>query len=251
MIQIVGVDCATQDAKIGLARGRHDGGRTTLQDATVCGRRESAADRIAAWIIDSDAPTLLAIDAPLGWPAPLARALAGHRAGEVPDASPDDMFRRATDRFVERELGKRPLDVGADRIARTAHAALTLLGKLRRELNEAIPLAWTPEWPGRCAAIEVYPAATLTAHGLRASGYKKPDDFLARREIRLALRLAMEIVVDPTMLERNSDALDAAVCVLAGADFVGGRAMAPEDVTRAHVEGWIWTACRASGERQP
>ena len=47
-----------------------------------------------------------------------------------------------------------------------AHAALTLLGRLRRELHEAISLAWTSKTPGRCTAIEVYPAATLTARGL-------------------------------------------------------------------------------------
>jgi hypothetical protein len=29
---------------------------------------------------------------------------------------------------------------------------------------------------------------------------------------------------------------------LAGADFVAGRAMSPEDRTLAEREGWIWTA---------
>ena len=54
------------------------------------------------------------------------------------------MFRRITDVFIQTRLGKRPLDVGADRIARTAYAALAILAILRVELGIPIPLAWTP-----------------------------------------------------------------------------------------------------------
>jgi len=32
-------------------------------------------------------------------------------------------------------------------------------------------LAWDPEKLGRISAIEVYPAGTLVAHRIRASGY--------------------------------------------------------------------------------
>jgi len=35
---------------------------------------------------------------------------------------------------------------------------------------------------------------------------------------------------------------DAVVCVLAGHDFVAGRAMNPDDRKLAEREGWIWTA---------
>jgi hypothetical protein len=36
--------------------------------------------------------------------------------------------------------------------------------------------------------------------------------------------------------------VDAAVCVLAGDDFIAGRVMPPENRSLAEREGWIWTA---------
>jgi len=42
------------------------------------------------------------------------------------------------------------------------------------------------------------------------------------------------------MLEKNDDALDAAICVLAGADFLRGEAAEPPDIETARKEGWIW-----------
>jgi hypothetical protein len=61
-----------------------------------------------------------AIDAPLGWPKPLAETLIDHRAGMPIETPANAMFRRTTDLFIQRKLKKTPLDVGADRIARTA-----------------------------------------------------------------------------------------------------------------------------------
>src|SRR5437016_7332440 len=49
------------------------------------------------------------------------------------------MFRRVTDDVIYERLGKRPLDVGADRIARTAHAALRFLEELRGFLGSTSP----------------------------------------------------------------------------------------------------------------
>ena len=37
-----------------------------------------------------------------------------------------------------------------------------------------------------------------------------------------------------------ADALDAAVCVLAGRDFIRGHALSPPDLDEAKREGWIW-----------
>ena len=153
------------------------------------------------------------------------------------------LFRRGTDRFVKERIGKQPLDVGADRIARTAHAALRLLAQVRTLTGSPIPLAWNPKIRDGVAAIEVYPAATLTAHGLRASGYKSREDEKQREEILRGLAERMEITADlKPLLKSSADALDAAVCVLAGADFLGCRALAPSDPDEATREGWIWVA---------
>ena len=54
------------------------------------------------------------------------------------------MFRRSTDDAIAERLSERPLDVGSDRIARTAHAALSFLERLRKLLDAPIPLAWEP-----------------------------------------------------------------------------------------------------------
>ena len=99
-----------------------------------------------------------------------------------------------------------------------------------------IPLAWSPELCPRASAIEVYPAATLIAHSLRASGYKDSDRKTERTEMVSELGSRMEIRAQHVQLaEANADLLDALVCVLAGDDF-----LVPQDMTKAEKEGWIW-----------
>jgi len=244
-VQIIGVDCATDDTKVGIARGVLDGQDARLDEVVVCGKERSAADHLASWINTTD-PVLLALDAPLGWPQPLGASLAGHRAGDELLVAPNDIFRRATDRFTQRTLGKTPLDVGADRIARTAHAALHLLGELRRRLDQPIPLAWSPQLSRGISAIEVYPAATLDVWGIRSSRYKNPEQVAERREIIAALRHQLVLPSDVTVLEQNADALDAAVCLLCAKDFLLGQTSPPADVALAAVEGWIWTRTPAA-----
>lgn len=48
------------------------------------------------------------------------------------------MFNRLTDRLIHQRIGKKPLEVGADRIARTAHAARMHWAQLGK-LNGAPP----------------------------------------------------------------------------------------------------------------
>src|SRR4051812_2680754 len=124
---VVGVDCATQEERQGLAHGVvDDAGELELKRVTLGTAGESAAATIAGWIAGCE-HYVVALAAPLGWPAPLGDALFSHRAGETIDTEPERLFRRETDRYVYAEIGKLPLEVGADRIARTARAALDLL----------------------------------------------------------------------------------------------------------------------------
>ena len=242
---IVGIDCATVDAKVGLALARLSDESLEIVRATLCSKEQQAASTVARWLSEREGPALLAIDAPLGWPAPLASALVEHRAGEALKAPANAMFRRTTDVFIHDALGKMPLDVGADRIARTAYAALTLLGNLRASLRLSIPLAWEPKEVEDVAAIEVYPAATLLAHGLRSGGYKKPEHVQQRCEIVSGLRRLLTIADGVTDLAVSADLVDAAVCVLAGMDFVRGVAHPPRDPELARREGWIWASKRS------
>ena len=243
--RLIGIDCATVDAKIGIARGELAGTDVVVNEVCLCTKEVRAADVIVRWL--QQAPqlrTLLAIDAPLDWPRELSSALIAHRAGQEILTEPNLMFRRETDRFIHAKLGKIPLEIGADRIARTAHSALRLLGNIRRSTGAKIPLAWSPDWDG-IAAIEVYPAATLLAHKMTAVDYKKRRQTVEREGIVKSLRSQLTLPEDCLVMSESADALDAAVCILAGADFVRGLAQAPEDSPLATREGWIWFSTNA------
>jgi len=115
------------------------------------------------------------------------------------------------------------------------------LQDLAATLGQAISLAWeATAGPDEMRAVEVYPAATLKVHGLRASGYKRSQQLEERASILEGLRNLMTINRDEELLRSNADALDAAVCVLAGADFLRGDALPPTDRALAEREGWIW-----------
>ncbi len=248
MTTLVGIDCATDSRNVGLALGALDGARLRLLEAIAGSPGTPPADTIVGWIAGARR-ALLAVDAPLGWPAPLGDTLARHRAGEaLPEVSAHALFRRLTD---DRErIGRQPLDVGADRIARTAHAALALLEALRRRTGHPIPLAWRPDFPHAIAAIEVYPAGTLRAHALPASGYKKAAQRAVRAEIVRGLAPRLHPGSHRGRLLADADVLDACVCVLAADDFLAGRAggPGPGELERARREGWIWVA-NARGAR--
>jgi hypothetical protein len=193
-------------------------------------------------MLAGSAKVLLALDSPLGWPLALGNTLAKHMAGQALVPTADILFRRETDRFVKRTCGKQPLDVGADRIARTAHSALTLLSAISEMIGYNIPLAWNPGFKG-VAAIEVYPAATLRAYALPDSSYKdknEKDSKDVRKKIVDGLPPSLTLTNDREPLLANADALDAVICLLAGMDFLSGHSHIPTDINRAHKEGWIW-----------
>jgi predicted RNase H-like nuclease len=224
---IIGVDCAVQARNTGLARAIPESGKLTFLETCCASRQASAASIVFDWVRDSKR-VLLALDAPLGWPIQLGVALARHQAGEALPSAAHKLFRRMTDDLVCERLGRRPLDVGADRIARTAHAALWFLKELRQSLGSNVPLVWSPRWRGRFGVIEVYPAATRLALGLpRGRGS------LVGLESRLSFR---------GTAPNSEHARDAVVCSVAGLEFLSGRTVAPRrtQMRQARQEGWIW-----------
>jgi hypothetical protein len=117
---------------------------------------------------------------------------------------------------------------------------LRLLQELRDLLSLPIPLVWNPSFQD-LAAIEVYPAGTLTAYGFRASGYKATGQVAEREEIIRSISRHMKIRPGQRhMLAQNADVLDAAVCLLAARDFLVGDVIEPENLQAAEREGWIW-----------
>ncbi len=238
-VTIIGVDCATDRGKVGLALGRVKGQDAWIEEVTLGSRVPSLAQTIAAWAARSRC-TLLALDAPLGWPEDFGSVLGAHTAGSPIKLPRNRFFRRKTDRFVKCKVNKQPLDVGADRIARTAHAALELLQEVRDATGEPIPLAWEPELGAGTYAVEVYPAGTLAAYGIAARGYKRKEGQAARRVLLAFLGKQIRLPVDTALMEGDDNALDAGICVLSALDFLRGRAMAPGNLEQARKEGWIW-----------
>ena len=237
---VIGIDCATLAERTGLARARRRADSWVVDDVVLGSRSRPPAATLTEWLRD-EPHTLIALDAPLGWPVALGTALVAHGAGDAIMADPAALFTRATDHAVRARYGKRPLDVGADRIARTARAALGLLAAARRETGHAIALGWDPSEGDAPRAIEVYPAATLAAHGLPSRQYKEPGS-PARGPIVAALDSRLVLPGRLAPMTMPGDALDALLCVVAGLDFVEGAAAgpAPDERVVAEREGWIW-----------
>ena len=154
---LIGLDAASDFSRFGYAIGHYEHGRVRIKQAGLVDvpGKENALVSIVAPALRAAPGALIAIDAPLGWPASLAAELSTHRAGEAFASEKDAMFRRATDRYVKALTGKNPLEVGADKIARAAHNALAALKWLRAESGRAIPLAWNKDFSG-VAAIEAW-----------------------------------------------------------------------------------------------
>jgi predicted RNase H-like nuclease len=239
---IVGIDCATQPDRVGLSRVEVSNGAATLTHVLPGDRVPTMEDQVVEWLQGS-VRGLIALDAPLGWPAALADALPLHRAGARLKGEADRLFHRETDDRVRALTGKNPLEVGADLIARTAHAALDLLGRISDRLGAEVPLAWSCDLPAGVHAIEVYPAATLTMHGLPANRYKdakKPDHEEQRRKIVSGVGLCIDLGPNRAALWNDSDQLDAVLCALAAIDFLSDSCLAPEEAPLVRKEGWIW-----------
>ena len=172
---LIGLDAASDFSKFGYAVGYCEDGRVRIKQAGLVEMPGEQNALVSVVVPELRVATraLIAIDAPLGWPAALAAELSSHQAGEAFASDKNDMFRRFTDRYVKSLINKNPLEVGADKIARAAHSALSALKCLRDESGQVIPLAWDKNFMG-AAAIEVYPAGTLKSRGLPDSMYKKP-----------------------------------------------------------------------------
>ena len=237
--EIVGIDCSTSPRRVGLSRGSLEpDGRVRVHEVLACSKEESPVRVLAAWL-ERKPNSLLALDAPLGWPAPLGLALTQHSAGQPIATARHDLFDRNTDRSIYERYRVKPLSVGANLIAHTAHSALELLGSLRSTSNRPLPLAWSPCIESGPAAIEVYPAATLAARNLPHRGADRDSaacELLARE---------LELPEGTELGAIDEHALDSLICLLAGVDFLRGEACPPEEhLSLAEREGWIWVRRR-------
>lgn len=247
-VRVIGIDCATDPRKVGVAFGNFANGAVAIESVRVGSREWKWPDIVAsvAREIRAAPQAILALDAPLGWPASMGVTLAEHTAGSTLNQTADRMFLRKTDHIIT-AVAKKPLEVGANLIARTAHSALRRLNEIRKESGNALSLAWDPTLTVGAQAIEVYPAATLLAHGLSDTGYKGSEPKHRRRREQLTAQMAKNdhlsgVAGVSTEMQETDHALDAIVCCLATADFLRGDAIPPDpdQVALAKKEGWIW-----------
>ena len=237
---IAGRHAAGAPERTGVAVGHrlhHGGWQITAFPPTKS--HDTLRSRVASAVVDADGPPLLAIDSPLGWPRLLGAELSEHRAGRPLSHAANELFRRETDRRVRDLLGKQPLDVGADRIARTAVAVLALVDEVSRATGICFDLAWDPSVEAP-SMIEVYPASWLIVRRCPAAGYKRPTGGTARARIMAELEESGMRFVNPEVPAACADVLDASITVQLGIEFLSGRCIGPDDQHLAETEGWIW-----------
>jgi hypothetical protein len=260
---ILGYDCAVQDKNSGLARGRVETtphGTSLWLEESVAGKDEPVIEVLLRWL-DLAEPVVLAIDAPLGWPAALGDLLAGHQAGAPLDSEADRLFRRETDRVVRRLVGRQTLDVGADRIARTAHRALDVLSALRERSGRSLTVAVTGADAAAFgdvaptatdAVIEAYPAGWLEATSRRTPGYR--SDAALRRRLFDSMWAGRSACSEEAVC-RNPHVFDATLCLCVGHSFMRGACVPPEEeeVSESLVrrEGWICLPRRVRKRSDP
>lgn len=270
-VQIIGIDCAAQPSDFGLARGRIRGGRLEVVEVTKGVGKDNCfadlANQVQRWIAggDADPParTLIALDAPLGWPIHMTRTLHDHRAGaslahpyedDPGERNPGNhLFRRHTDRFLAEKFPGAPLDIGADRIARVARSALELLGGLgtTEDGQRPVPLLWDPKDRERLAAIEVYPRLTLRHlrggtdeaeihyKGTAKTSPAHPEN--RRKIVEDLLRTGLTLNTDHLRkktdpADYDHDLIDAVLCVFEGLHFLLGESVGPDHET---VTSWL------------
>lgn len=241
---IIGIDCATIASKTGLALAEYDNGVLCIKDCRVADTKTPVADQIYSWIQIVER-ALLAMDSPLGWPLSMGEALVKHKAGAPIRIKANNLFRRCTDEVVRRTLGKSPLEVGADRIARTALVALSFLEDLSVLVGKPIPLAWDAQFDGGVWAIEVYPAGTLRAYQKLDLVTDSTDASLKKRSLlnRMSESGALQFEKGKDKAIDNEHVLDSVLCAISAVDFLERRVIAPvsnKERDFAQKEGWIW-----------
>jgi len=243
-INVIGIDFSKDNSKCGIAFAEVS--NNSCKIFAVGTQKEIPIKTISPLI--KTKKCILAVDAPLGWPKIMGTVLENHVAGQYIEKQANSLFRRKTDDFVYEKTGKRSLDVGADKIARTAHGALNLINTLRQQTNLPIPLAWDHKNIDGTKVIEVYPAATLIQYGHKLNGYKKKDKDGCNIRKNLLKQFPKNIIIDRQVEQEtitdNDNVFDAVLCIIAGFDFLQGNAYSPAEsnatIDCVKKEGWIW-----------
>jgi hypothetical protein len=181
--------------------------------------------------------TVIAIDAPLGFPEMFSRVLKSHEALEIEAGSfyENPLAFRHTDRWVYQTFGKRPVSASFDKLGNNAVTAIVHARRWSRQHGfRMIPQSGPTS--SNHAIIEVYPALVKRADSAERRCYERFERLL------------------PTGLTSGTDQYDAAICAVLAASFGAGdehsHANLPPllppagGVSSATLsqEGWIYAA---------
>jgi hypothetical protein len=234
-MRTAGVDLAAQAAHTGLCVIEWAGTPRCIELRVGVGDEEIVTAAAAS--------EKCGIDAPFGYPVAFAEFVAGHHALD-PEARPGvdtETFRlRATDVWVWRRHGRRPLSASTDLIGVTA------LRCARLQLMVAEQTGKPADRTGAGRLAEVYPAAALAAWGLPATAYKRATAASRALLADLASTIVDRFGVAMTLEQRTlaatlDDAFDALVAALIAHEVAAGRTERPpsELTDVARREGWI------------
>jgi hypothetical protein len=253
MAVTLGIDLSSQPKNTAVCAIAWAGGRAGVVHVSHGAAPDGAAlsDRVLLAAMRGDwgapeAPSKIAIDAPLGWPVDFVRGVSdlAHWPVRI-DESRARLERRATDHWIHATTGKQPLSVTTDRIAYPAMRAAGLLAHLAGVDGDAVDRSGMT---GR--VCEAYPDPALRRFGIWPPDVRPRQSYKAgARELRAAVmdrlaRAAPWLGLAPALRERCvevDDCLDALVCALvARAAERGLTVPPPRDLAReAAIEGWI------------
>ncbi|MGH2743127.1 MAG: DUF429 domain-containing protein [Thermoleophilaceae bacterium] len=236
----LGIDLSAQPAGTAACRLAWGEGEVTavtldadLDDQALTGLRGGAS--------------MVAIDAPFGWPRAYVGALAEwSSARSWPSVGREQLRYRATDLHVQRHTGIWPLSPSSDRIAVCAWRCAALLAD------------WGVRDPlGGDGAVEAYPAAALRCWGLPWRGYKAQAPQARRRTADVRAQIIADLRRECRWLalteaqwagcQDSHDMLDAVICALVARAAVLKATVDPNAAAARHAarEGWIQLPNRA------
>lgn len=228
---VAGIDLAAGQATTECAILTLDGGTARPRFDAGSHRAVSSDEEIVAVVADA-CPAVVAIDAPLTLPGPVAstlRAMPGSDANagaNVPES--DSPYTRAAERSpLWRELGIRPLPVSF--LGGLTFRAIALVPRLRAAAPEA-------------SIIEVFPAGTFRQLGItvchhEARRRKRPPKTseATRRLIQRGLADWIDGLPKAAPSPMNADLLDALAAALTAAAYAGGTYLAAGDAREGQI----------------
>lgn len=204
------------------------------------GHRSVSSDEDIVAVIAGVRPSVIAIDAPLSLPAPVAAALRSLTQAETAPSSAATPYTRAAERSpIWVELGIRPLPVSF--LGGLTFRAIALVPKLHAAAPEA-------------AIIEVFPTATLRRLGVTARESQTPHhkrlsktSEAARMAVQGGLARWIAGLPDPQPALLSADLLDALAAALTAIAFAHRDYIAIGDAD----EGQIILPCKGPTEPSP